>query len=297
MTPPSRVRGALIGCGHMGGAHARRLLERADVDLVAILDPVPPTEPALAALHRSALPEGLDFAVVAAPTRLHAALTRPLLEAGLAVLVEKPLAATVDEARGLLGHDRLSVGHIERFNPAVAALPEGLRPRYLRAERLSPFRARGTDVDVIHDLMIHDLDLLLHLDGSEVTEVRAVGVPVMTPGVDIADVRLETASGCVASLTASRVSRASARHLRLVSEGAYFSLDLGERTAERVRWGAGQLAAEPLAVPRRDALVALHDAFLAAVRGEGPFPAPAHEALRGLELADEVARRASQARP
>ncbi|MCB9794163.1 MAG: Gfo/Idh/MocA family oxidoreductase [Alphaproteobacteria bacterium] len=289
-TRTERLRGAVIGCGHMGSHHARRLLEREDVALLGVVDPVAPEDAALAALHVAALPE-VDFAVVAAPTELHRELAEPLLQAGLAVLVEKPLAATPEDAEVLARYDRLCVGHIERFNPALRALPPGTEVRYIRAERLAPPSGRGRDTDVVADLMVHDLDLALALAGGEVVELRAAGVAVLGEGVDIADVRLETSTGCVASLVASRISRKRARSLRVVGEGCYWSLDLAERRAERVRWGDGELGAERIELPEQDALVALHDAFLAMVRGEAPSPVSGAEGARAVRLAAEVTRR------
>lgn len=273
----------------MGGLHARKLLARDGVDLVAVLDPagVPAGLPGVASL-----PSDLDFAVVAVPTDQHVAVALPLAQAGLPLLVEKPLAADVRSAERLAGFDAITVNHIERWNPALAALPAGFRPRYLRAERLSPWGPRGTDVDVVLDLMIHDLDLVLHLCGEGVTDVRAVGVPVRTSGVDIAEVWLETASGVVATLTASRVSRKPVRQLRAVGEDGYFSLDLRARTAAVVRFRDGELEPESLSVPGGDALEAVQGDFLAAVRGERAYPAPASEALAAVTLALRVTAQA-----
>lgn len=283
------LRGAIIGCGHMGRYHTGKLLAREDVDLVGIVDPDTPHHPELPRLDYESLPGDLDFAVVAAPTRLHRALAEPLLARGIACLVEKPLGATLEEARALAAYDRVCVNHVERFNPALAALPAGLEPRYLRLERMGVPVGRGTDVDVIHDLMIHDLDLVAHLTRSEVVELRAVGVPVLGSGVDIAECWLETASGCVATLTASRVSRTPSRRLRVVAADTYWSVDLARREAQRVRWGAGELGAEPVEVPHADALERLIDGFLAGVRGDAPFPVSGSEGLAALELARQVA--------
>ena len=284
------LRGVVVGCGHMGRYHAAKLLSRSDVTLLGIVDPGSPHHPGVPRLD--AVPDEADFAVVATPTRLHGASALPLLERGIPCLVEKPLAATLDEAEALAAHAHVCVNHIERFNPGLSALPAGLRPRYLRLERMAPPTARGTDVDVIHDLMIHDLDLVLHLTGcalAGVTEVRAVGVPVLTGGVDIAECWLETADGCVATLTASRVSRKPSRHLRVVADdGTYWSVDLAARAAARVRWGEGDLDAEPLTVGSADALESMIDAFLAAVRGERAYPVSGREGLAALSLARAV---------
>ena len=281
--PIEPLRGAVIGCGRMGSLHARRLAARDDVRLLALIDPRCPEDPALAALHRAALPP-IDFAVIAAPTALHVALAEPLLAAGVACLVEKPMAPTAEEAARIAHYPRLCVAHIERWNPAIRAIVGAPAPRFLRAERLAPFGPRSLDVDVVHDL-----DLALWLGGGEVTEIRAVGVPMRTSGVDIADARIELSSGCVAQLVASRVSRVRSRTLRTMAPGVYWSLDLAKPSAERVRWGEGDLSGEPVPLSPQDALGAMHDAFLAAVRGEAPFPVSGAEGLQAVALADKVA--------
>lgn len=272
----------------MGSLHARRLAARPDVRLVAVIDPKVPEDPALAALHLERLPP-IDFAIIAAPTGLHVALAEPLLRAGVAVLVEKPIAASAEEAAKIAHYPRLSVAHIERWNPAILALPRAPAPRFLRAERLATFGPRSLDVDVVHDLMVHDLDLALWLGGGEVVEIRALGVPMRTAGVDIADARIELSSGCVAQLVASRVSRERSRTLRVMAPGVYYRLDLAKPSAERVLWGEGELDGEPMVLPQRDALGAMHDAFVAAVRGEAPFPVSGAEGLAAVALADQVA--------
>jgi len=269
----------------MGALHARKLRARADVELVGVVDPrdLGPGVPQL-----EAVPDRVDFAVIAVPTAQHVAVALPLAERGVALLIEKPVAPSVEEVDRLEGFDRLSVNHIERYNPALSALPEGFRPRYVRAERLAPWGPRGTDVDVVLDLMVHDLDLVLALDGGEVVELRAVGVPVRSPGVDIAEVWLETSTGLVATLTASRVSRSPTRTLRLVGPEGYYSLDLGRRTAARVRYQEGELDAEAVPVRPQDALEAIQGEFLAAVRGEGAFPVPLAAGRAAVEVAARV---------
>lgn len=273
----------------MGSLHARKLAGRSDVQLF-VLDPagVPGDLPGV-----EELPEELDAAIVAVPGSRHEQVARPLVEAGLPCLIEKPLAPTSAEARALVG-PRVSVNHLERVNPALAGLPAGLRPRYLRFERLAAPGPRGWDVDVLRDLMIHDLDLALHLAGP-VRELRALGVPVLGRGVDVAEAWLEHEGGCVSTLTASRVSRAPQRRLRVVDEGAYWSLDLGARSASEVRWSEGRLSPRELQLPDWDPLEEMHRRFLAAVRGEGDYPCPAVEALQAVELAEQLAE-AVQAR-
>jgi len=295
-----RLRGAVLGMGHMGGHHARKLAGRSDVDLV-LIDPQ--------AGHASVVPEGLDFAVIATPTASHHQVALPLLEAGVPCLVEKPLAATLEQARALAAFPRLSVGHVERYNPALDAVTD-VRPAFVETTRLSPWRApragaRGTDVDVAADLMLHDLDLVLSWLGgpadapAPLIDLRAVGVGVMSGGADMVDARLEWGPsahgpGGVAVLRASRVSPAAVRTVRLFAPGRYWSLDLLHKAAHRVDWeGATQaadLAPQPVPVFAADALEREHAAFLAAVRGERAYPVSGPEALRVLELVDAIQR-------
>ncbi|MDP2305347.1 MAG: Gfo/Idh/MocA family oxidoreductase [Pseudomonadota bacterium] len=265
------MRVALYGHGHMGRLYARHL---AGHDLVVV-------DPALG-LHGDI--DGIDAAVIATPTATHAAVALPLLERGIPCLVEKPLAATLHEARALAGHPHLMVGHIERFNPAYCAIA-GVDARFVVAERVGRFTPRGTDVDVILDLMIHDLDLFLHLSGEDVVEVRANGVAVATDGFDLAQARVETVSGRVGTFTASRLARQPARKLRVFATGEYWSVDLRERQVTRVVYEAGELVQVQVPLPVQDALGAEVGAFLAAVRGERPYPVSGVDGLRALELA------------
>lgn len=280
---PARLEGLLFGHGHMGRHHARRLAERTDVRL-RVVDPAQGLPP----------PDRLraDFAVVATPTASHTEVAGPLLDAGIPTLVEKPLAPDLQQARRLAASDRLSVGHIERWNPAVRAVAH-VRPRFVEAQRMAPWPApaadggRGTDTDVLADLMLHDLDLALRFLPGALQDTRAVGVGVLSGHPDIAKARLELGGG-VADLTASRVSRAPSRTLRLVEDGEYWSLDLLAHRVTRVRWGVGRLDGEPVPVPAGDALVDQHADFLAAVRGGGPMPVPGAEALRVMAVIEAI---------
>jgi predicted dehydrogenase len=269
------VRVALFGLGAMGRHHARHL-EALGVDLV-VVDPALGLGPA----------GNVDAAVIAVPTPLHAEVALPLLERGVPCLVEKPLAGTVADAEALACFPHLAVGHVERFNPALAALA-GEDIRFVQAERLAAFTPRGTDVDVVFDLMIHDLDLFLHLAGDEVSDVRANGVAVATGALDLVQARVETRSGRVATFTASRVSRKKARWFRAFAPGAYWSLDLAARAGVRVVWGQGGLEETPVPVADVDPLRAELEAFLSAVRGEAPFRPDGREALAAVRLADRI---------
>ncbi|MFT5679362.1 MAG: putative dehydrogenase [Myxococcota bacterium] len=270
--------GALFGHGHMGRIHAMKLREHQEAGTISgfvVVDPPCGLDPVLPAL---------DFAIIATPTTTHAALALPLLSAGVPCLIEKPLAASLVDATALAAFPHLAVGHVERFNPA---LPVGVRPRFFEAQRLSPFSARGTDVDVIADLMIHDIDLALSMLGNDIRDVRAIGVGVLTGSADIVNARIEIGDA-VASLSASRVSAAPVRTLRLVEPGLYWSADLRTRRLTRVRWGEGELTPEPVVVPQRDPIFAEQAAFFAAVRGEAPYICTGPDALAALTLAERI---------
>jgi predicted dehydrogenase len=245
----SRTRVAVIGAGAFGRNHLRvyRELEFAGdaVELVAVVDPAAAVREAAAAQYGipgfatvdELLAAGLELnaASVCVPTVFHAAAAVPLLAAGLDLLIEKPLAATVEQADDLIAlatqHNRLiQTGHLERFNPAVTVARDHLnRPMFFEAHRLSIFTARSLDVDVVLDLMIHDLDIVLSLVASPVREVRAVGLAVLSNTVDIANVRLEFENGCVANFTASRVSTERVRKLRFFQPHQYLSLDFARQ--------------------------------------------------------------------
>ncbi len=256
------MRVALIGHGHMGRHHARHLASRAEL---TVIDPAQGLAGAL---------EGVDAAVIATPTLTHLSVAEPLLRRGVPCLVEKPLAHTLDAARALASYEGTFVGHIERFNPALRpmlARADGSQAdaSFVQAERVSRPHARGRDVDVVLDLMIHDLDLFLALVREPVAEVRANGVAVTGGGLDVAHARVETASGRVGVFTASRLARADVRRLRVFADGAYWSADLRERTCARVAWDGSALEERLVDVPAYDALGAQLDAFLDAVRAHG----------------------------
>lgn len=274
------MRIALYGHGAMGRHHARHLAAH---DLI-ILDP------AMGPAHDPSTIDTslIDAAVIAVPTVSHAKVALPLLERGVPCLIEKPIAATIEEARLLASLPDVMVGHIERFNPTFQLIA-GQQARFVQAERLTPFLARSTDVDVVLDLMIHDLDLFLCLAPDDpVVDIRANGVAIKTGRLDIVHARIETASGRVGTFTASRVSRQPVRRFRVMTPGEYWSLDLKDRRAHLVRWGEAALEEEPVPVPEGDALAAELTAFLAAVRGELPYPITGADGLRALELAMAV---------
>ncbi len=239
-----KIRAGVVGVGHLGMIHARIYHELEGVDFTAVCD----TERSRAeeasakwgARAVSSIEEfaGLvDAASVAVPTVDHYKIAAFLLEKGVHVLVEKPLTSTIEEGRKLVDLSRrtsakLQVGHVERFNPAVMAAEKHIRtPLFIEVHRLSPFSFRSADIDVVLDLMIHDLDIISHLVKSEVEKVDAVGVPILSEKVDIANARILYRSGCVANVTASRVSAKKMRKIRVFSKDAYLSIDYGDRVA------------------------------------------------------------------
>jgi predicted dehydrogenase len=262
MNRERRIRVGVIGVGHVGRHHARifrglsgvELAGIADIDSARLQEVGSLTEAPMFRDYRQLL-DRVDGVSIAVPTRLHASIARECLERGLDILVEKPLAETLAEAEELADlakrQDRiLQVGHVERFNGGVRALRGIVKtPGFIECHRLSPFPQRGTDVDVILDLMIHDIDIILSLVKSPVSQVSAVGVPVLTNRVDIANARLEFSSGCVANVTASRVSAERLRKIRIFQPDAYISLDYASQEITLYRRLPGE-AAHPSQLPR-----------------------------------------------
>lgn len=242
------LRVGVIGVGHLGRHHARLLSGLPGVDLVAVVDINRARAEEIArASGTQALTDArellgrVDAVSVAVPTEAHHDIVLPFLAAGVAALVEKPMARSLAEADAMIHAAAktgavLAVGHTERFNPAVAAArPLLTRPRFIEVHRLGTFPERSLDIDVVFDLMIHDLDVVLSLVDSEVEAVEAVGVPVLTGRVDIANARLRFADGCIANLTASRISREPVRKIRFFQPAAYLSIDYGAQKVEMWR--------------------------------------------------------------
>lgn len=247
------VRAAVVGVGHLGKHHARILAGLPGVDLVAVVDTNRArAEEIAAASGTTALTSAADLlgkvdaVSIAVPTERHLEIALPFLQAGVPVLVEKPMARSLAEADQMIAAARasgvaLAVGHTERFNPAVdAARPMLVDPRFIEVHRLGTFPERSLDIDVVFDLMIHDLDVVLSIVKSEVESIEAVGVPVLTPRVDIANVRLRFANGCIANLTASRISRDRVRKIRFFQPAAYVSIDYAAQKLEVYRLVKGE---------------------------------------------------------
>ena len=244
----NRLRVAVIGVGHLGQHHARLLAAMENVELVGVVDTKPGRAEEIAAKYGTRaftnaadVRSQVDAVSVAVPTESHVNVAMPFIEQGCAVLVEKPLASSLTDADRLIeaaarSGGVLAAGHTERFNPAMTAvLPAVSNPRFIEVHRLGVFPERSLDIDVVFDLMIHDLDLLLALVDSDVVSVEAVGVHVLSSRTDIANARLRFASGCIANLTASRISRDRVRKARFFQQDAYISIDFAAQEVEIYR--------------------------------------------------------------
>jgi predicted dehydrogenase len=305
------LRVAVIGVGYLGRFHAQKYAALPGCQLVAVADARADAGAAVAqelgtravADYRELLGQ-VDAVSIVTPTAAHCAIALAFLESGAHVLVEKPITETVAQAQQLVAAARragrvLQVGHLERFNPAiVAAEPHLHAPRFIDCQRLAPFRERGTDVNVVLDLMIHDLDIVQSIVGSDIESIDAVGTPVFSPEIDIANARIRFANGCVANATASRVSLKTERKLRIFQDDAYLSLDLQQKILTVIRKrpagaasGAGQL---PVSIDEQsfepgDALLREIESFLASCRGERPVVVSGEDGARALQTAVAIA--------
>ncbi len=322
--PPTRV--AVVGVGHMGRHHARLYHELPQADLVAVVDTNADRAAELARQHRTEalgsvdqLPDGVQAVSVAVPTSAHREVAEPLLRRGIAVLVEKPLAPSVEEAEKLLACARetgtlLTVGHTERFNPVVKAITRlEIRPKYLEAQRVSPFRFRSADIGVVADMMIHDIDIVLHLVKSAVARVDAVGVSVIAKHEDVASARVLFENGAVANFAASRLALKTDRRLRVFSDTAYVSADFQSKSGIAVTRDANldvlalakdkrvedlaQLAhldfgklvkVEPLVIDDVEPLRAELESFLESVRTRTQPAVSAEDGVAAVRLAADI---------
>ena len=313
-----RLKMALVGAGHMGKFHAQAIAERSDVDLVAVCDVDADRAAQVAAASGARIETdprrlaGIDAAVIAAATSVHRDVAIPLMERGVAVLIEKPVAGTAAEARQVAEAARRSgavaqAGHILRFDPVTRAIAgRTARPAFIEVSWVAPFSARSLDVGVVMDVMIHGLDLVLWMAGEMPERVDAVGGTVIGPHEDFVSARLAFPRGCVATLAASRLSRSRQRLLRVFSDGAYLKMDYAARSVERVTARPGLAALlrsgkppaggleELVAVEKwpveaqPDALRAQLASFIAAVRGEGPVAVTLDEGARAVEVAERI---------
>ncbi len=304
----NKIRTAVIGVGYLGRFHAQKYAALPASQLVGVVDAQERSRNAVAAElgvpafadHRELLGK-VEAVSVVTHTPSHFAIAADFLRAGAHVLVEKPMTETVEQARELIAlaaqHGRvLQVGHLERFNAAVVAAEPYLKaPRFLECQRLAPFKERGTDVNVVLDLMIHDIDLIQSIVKSDLVSVDAVGTPVFSGQIDIANARLRFANGCVANATASRVSLKTERKLRVFQDDAYLSMDLQQKILTVIRKKPPEAEPGPLPVlieeqnlDQGDALKAEIESFLQCVQ-DGRAPVVSGEdGLRALETALRV---------
>lgn len=301
-----KTRIAVIGVGHLGQHHARILAAMPDVDLVGVADIKPERAREIAAKFGTApytdaadLVGRVDGVCIATPTVSHVDVALPFVDSGAAVLVEKPIAASLADADRLVAAAAsrgtlLATGHTERFNPAVAAaLPLVSGPRFIEIHRLGTFPERSLDIDVIFDLMIHDLDVLLAVLGADVASVEAVGVNVLTPRVDIANARLRFASGCIANVTASRISRDRVRKARFFQHDAYISIDYAAQELEIYRLvaqngGRPAIQGGRMDIAREEPLHRELADFVSAIRERRPPTVTGHDGRTALALATRI---------
>ncbi|MBV9156113.1 MAG: Gfo/Idh/MocA family oxidoreductase [Acidobacteriaceae bacterium] len=305
----NKLRAAVVGAGSFGRNHARVISQLPDVELAAVVDVDLAKADKLAGDYVSLpfasatdIPRGIDAAVIATPTSTHERIASELLEAGIDLLVEKPIADSSEAGERLarLAQERgrvLQAGHLERFNPAVTALEKALTiPLFFEIHRLSVFTPRSLDVDVILDLMIHDLDIVLSFTREEPEEIRAAGISILSGRVDIANVRLSFPSGCIANLTASRVSTEKIRKLRLFQPGEYISLDYERQDAVRLavlpnepKMGSFlQIGFKPLPVERAEPLKLELEGFFHAVRERSAPKVDGFAAAKALRVAEAI---------
>jgi predicted dehydrogenase len=308
-----KLKVAVVGVGHLGKHHARILSSLPEVELVAVADTNRARAEEIAAANQTRalfdardLVGKVDAVSIAVPTEQHRDVARPFLEAGVAALVEKPMARTLEEADDLIAAAAnagvaLAVGQTERFNPAVqAARPLLQNPRFIEVHRLGAFPDRSLDIDVVFDLMIHDLDIVLSLVPSGVESVEAVGVPVLTGRVDIANARLRFANGCIANITASRISRDRVRKIRFFQPSAYLSIDYAAQKVEvwRLTRGTGPMPSiegGELPVANEEPLKRELADFVDAVRQRRPPLVDGRQGRQALELATLITQRMATA--
>jgi predicted dehydrogenase len=304
----SKIRAAVIGVGYLGRFHAQKYAQLADCELVAVVDGREDVRSAVAvevkskplADYRELLGK-VDAVSVVTPTPAHFEIADAFLESGAHVLVEKPITETPEQARALIATANkagriLQVGHLERFNAAVLAAEPHLRsPRFMECVRLAPYKERGTDVNVVLDLMIHDIDLVQSLANSEIESIDAIGTPVFSGEIDIANARIRFANGCVANTTASRVSLKTERKLRIFEDAAYISLDLQQKilTLIRKREGVPQPGQLPVSIEESnleqgDALKSEIESFLDCIRNDKRPIVSGEDGLRALDTAIRI---------
>ncbi len=307
-----KIKVGVVGVGSLGQWHARVYSELPGAELVGIYDINTRRAQDIAERYKTRvftdfneLAAEVEAASIVVPADKHHEVAMPMIARGVNLLVEKPIAVTTTEAEAMVNAARekkliLQVGHIERFNPVMKYLESILvRPRFIEAHRLSPYPApplfggkpRGTEVSVILDLMIHDLEVILHLVRSPVREVHAVGVPVLSPSEDIANVRLTFENGCVANVTTSRISPESLRKIRIFQEDAYISLDYQRQSGEIYRRESGRISKSRVPIEKGDALENELESFVNCVRAKGSPVVSGEQAAEALNLAVAIRKK------
>jgi predicted dehydrogenase len=310
------MRTAVVGVGYLGRFHAQKYASLPNSKLIGVADSSAAARDALAtelgteavADYRALLGK-VEAVSIVTPTPTHHAIAKEFLEAGAHVLLEKPMTVTVAQAEDLIRIARrkklvLQIGHLERFNAAVQALQPIMGvPRFIESARLAPFKVRGTEVDVVLDLMIHDIDLILSIVRSPVVAVDAIGSSVFSKEIDIANARLRFANGCVANATASRVSLKTERKLRMFQDDAYVSVDLHQKVLTVIRKGAGvgldgmpQVAIEENNFEQGDALMSEIEAFLQAAESGTEPPVSGEDGLAALRMAISITEQVESSR-
>jgi predicted dehydrogenase len=309
-----KIRAAVIGVGYLGRFHAQKYAQAQGCELVAVVDAQQESRDRVAgevgavalADYRELLGK-VEAVSVATPTPAHFTIARDFLEAGVHVLVEKPITETPQEARELIaiaarGKRILQVGHLERFNAAILAAEPYLKaPRFIECHRLAPYRERGTDVNVVLDLMIHDIDIVQTIVGCPIAAIESIGTRVFSDEIDIANARIRFENGCVANATASRVSLKTERKLRVFEDDAYLSIDLQQKILTLIRKRPGPIAAGELPVlieeqnfDAGDALKAEIESFLDCIRTGRPPVVPGEAGMRALETAMRITEQVEQ---
>jgi predicted dehydrogenase len=302
-----KLRAAVIGTGYLGRFHAQKYAELPECELVGVVDidlsrakEIAEETKTTAYASYNELLDKVDAVSIVTPTETHAEIGCAFLAKGIHVLIEKPMAKSLAEADALIKAAEksgaiLQVGHLERFNAAVMALEGKLNnPIFIESHRLSPFPNRATDVDVVLDLMIHDIDIILNLVGAEVESVDAVGIPVISDKVDIANARIKFVNGCVANVTASRVSKETLRRIRLFQSDAYISIDYAaqhisiSKIVDKGKGSAPSIVAEELDIERKDALFEEIRSFVDCVINNKTPLVSGHDGKRALKVAESI---------
>lgn len=296
-----KIKAGVVGVGHMGREHARLYAQLDNVEFMGVYDIDPEVARRISTQHSrkpfasiSDLAKACEAVTIAAPTSSHYELGEFFLKQGIHVLMEKPITDSSEEAKKLvdLAHQNnavLQVGHIERFNPALHALEEVLtRPKFIESHRLSPYPGRSTDIGVVLDMMIHDLEIILHLVNSPIESMDSVGVAVLSKGEDIANTRLRFVNGCVANITCSRISPEKLRKIRIFQDDTYISLDYQNQGGEIYRKVKSQITRESITVERDEPLKLELKSFIDCVAASGNPVVGGSQAALALDVAMQI---------